>query len=109
MPKKVYLDVYENLTLGGGREFEGRVIDMIDRFKGYVEKYGEDVYISYETGWYDDDPEYVLRWTRKETDEERDARLAAKRKEREAAAARLEKIKEERRKMYEELKREFEK
>lgn len=110
MANKKYLEIEERRSLdNGGYALEGSVVDVIERLKKYVYEFGEGVFLEYDTGWYDDEPEYILKWKRLETDDERDARLAAKRKERASASKRLEKAKERRRKMYEKLKKEFEK
>lgn len=110
MTDKKYLEITETRTLdNAGYALEGRVVDIIEKLKKYVYEFGEGVSIEYEPGYYGDDPEYILKWKRLETSAERDARLTAKRKERKSASKRLEKAREERRKMYQKLKKEFEK
>lgn len=105
---KKYLNIREknNISL---YDLGGRVVDVIDKLQSYVLDYGEDTILTIEEDPYSDVPHIEISWLRKETDEEREKRLAKQRKEREREKKRKEKEKKRLRREYERLKKMFEK
>ncbi len=76
MTDEKFLEIKERLSLGECYVLDGIVVDIIELLQKYVDEHGESVYLEYDAGYYDDAPEFVLRWTRLESVEERDSRVA---------------------------------
>ncbi len=105
---KKYLEVYNSQRVST-YDLEGKVVDVIAQLQAYVKSLGDGVTIEYETGYFDgEDSEYVLRWKRLETDEERAGRLARARVDKANKLTAIADEREGRRKMYERLRTEFE-
>lgn len=105
MPRKKYLTVKEEHNIDNEYPFSGKLKDIISSLEKLASKYDEDAFINLDAGY--NNISVYLTIERKETDEEREKRLVFERKMRERTEARKKKNKEERRKLYEKLKKEF--
>jgi hypothetical protein len=102
---KKYLDVAERV---GDISVDGKIEDVISTLQSYIDEYGNTAYIKEEYAGYDGGIDLVLYYTRKETDREREKRLALARAER-AKNKKWRKQKEEKElKLLEQLKAKYE-
>lgn len=107
---KKYLKIIEtvNERFSPG-DFDTKVVKLIADMQALVAKYGNGVYLDYDYEYSNySSGEYAVRIEREESDEERNKRLADARKERALKKAAEAGKAEQRREMYEELKKEFE-
>ncbi len=104
---KKYLDIRERTHISI-YDLEGRIVDTIAMLQSFVNDHGEDTVIMVDEDPYTNTAQIEISWLRKETDKEREKRLAKQRKEREREKIRKEKEKERLRKEYERLKKMFE-
>lgn len=110
MAKAKRIEIIETIEAEGfsPSDFDTSAVNIIQMMQSLIDQYGDGVYLDYDySSWDSQDGSFEVRRRRLENDEEYKTRIASERAARAAKKQRVEDEKEARRKLYEELKKEF--